>query len=362
MVGGGILGSLHAFEAIRRGHEVVHLERGKVPQGASVRNFGLCWVSGRRPGAELQLALTARQRWEELGSAIPGLGFRPNGSLTLATNTAELKVLELAAGRDDAADRQFQLLEEDEAKALNPGLTSRFLGALWCPLDAAVEPRLALGAIRSHLEASGRYKFIPERSIVDVDDHVVIDHLGARHEGDLVLLAPGAADGDPLHALLAAPDLQRVRLQMLETEPLPRALRTSVADGNSLRYYPAFAEFSHLLPEQDPELRRYGIQLLCQQRLDGALTLGDTHAYDEPFSFDLDERSTELVLDLARAAIGDPLPKVARRWAGIYHQLRQVTDDRLYYRRTVAPGVLHVDGAGGRGMTLAPAIAQESFE
>jgi len=32
---------MHALEARRRGHEVVHLEREPVPRGASVRNFGL---------------------------------------------------------------------------------------------------------------------------------------------------------------------------------------------------------------------------------------------------------------------------------------------------------------------------------
>jgi glycine/D-amino acid oxidase-like deaminating enzyme len=39
----------------------------------------------------------------------------------------------------------------------------------------------------------------------------------------------------------------------------------------------------------------------------------------------------------------------------------QVTDDRLYYRSEVEPGVLLVTGPGGRGMTMSPAIAEETF-
>ena len=66
VVGGGVLGTMHAVMARRRGYEVVHLEREAGPRGASVRNFGLVWVSGRRAGAEVNLALRARQLWAEI--------------------------------------------------------------------------------------------------------------------------------------------------------------------------------------------------------------------------------------------------------------------------------------------------------
>ena len=51
VVGGGVLGTMHAVEARRRGFDVVHLEREPDARGASVRNFGLVWVSGRAGGA-----------------------------------------------------------------------------------------------------------------------------------------------------------------------------------------------------------------------------------------------------------------------------------------------------------------------
>ncbi|MGB6583222.1 MAG: FAD-dependent oxidoreductase, partial [Streptosporangiaceae bacterium] len=47
IVGGGVLGTMHAVAARQRGFEVVHLEREAEARGASVRNFGLVWVSGR---------------------------------------------------------------------------------------------------------------------------------------------------------------------------------------------------------------------------------------------------------------------------------------------------------------------------
>ena len=47
-------------------------------------------MSGRRAGPELALALRARELWAELGAAVPGPAFRAAGSLTLATDEAEL--------------------------------------------------------------------------------------------------------------------------------------------------------------------------------------------------------------------------------------------------------------------------------
>jgi glycine/D-amino acid oxidase-like deaminating enzyme len=90
VVGGGVLGFMHALEARRRGHQVTHLEREPGSRGASVRNFGLIWVSGRAGGPELDLARRARVRWAEIAAEVPGTGFRPNGSLTLARDDAEL--------------------------------------------------------------------------------------------------------------------------------------------------------------------------------------------------------------------------------------------------------------------------------
>ena len=151
VVGGGVLGMMHALEARRRGHEVVHLEREPVPRGASVRNFGLIWVSGRAPGAELELALRARARWAQIAVQVPGTGFRAVPSLTLAADEAELGLLKEAASLPEAGLRGYELLGPDECRAVNGALRGEFTGGLLGRRDAVVEPRQALGALRVHL-------------------------------------------------------------------------------------------------------------------------------------------------------------------------------------------------------------------
>jgi FAD dependent oxidoreductase TIGR03364 len=326
-----------------------------------VRNFGLVWVSGRRTGGELDAARRARRRWEEIGAEVSGVGFRANGSLTVAMTEAERTVMVDYAQSPEAADRGVTFLEPDQVRACNAAVLGDVAGALHCRADGVVEPRRAPGALREHLtrQAPDRYCFHPSRRVSVVEAHGVRDATGTQWAGDLVVVATGAAY-DALPATAAfAPELRRVRLQMFETEPYARALTTSLADADSLRYYPAYEGTSlGALGDQSALAAEHHLQLLLVQRPDGGLTVGDTHAYDEPFDFALCEDATEELLARSRRMLGGALPPIRRRWAGVYAQCR---DGRVCLREEIAPDVWLVTGPGGRGMTCAPAIAQDTL-
>jgi len=363
IVGGGVLGTMHALIARRRGFEVVQLDREHEARGASVRNFGLVWVSGRRAGAELDLALRARELWARIGEQVPGTGFRAHGSLTLAADDGELSVLKEAAALPDADRRGLELLDATQVLAVNPALRGAFTGGLYCRNDAIVEPRLAQPALRAYLASGGGYTWLPGREVTQIADSAVRDHTGDWHRGDLVVLCTGATLTGltgPHLADFTVPPVRRVRLQMMQTRPFGARLTTSLADGDSLRYYPAYdLPARAALAAQDPAAARARAQLLLVQRADGSLTIGDTHEYDEPFTFDVDEDAYDHLLARARALLGTALPPVQRRWAGVYCEVSG--GDALYHRSQVAPGVELVTGPGGRGMTCSPAIAEESF-
>ena len=362
VVGGGVLGTMHAVAARRRGYQVVHLEREGEARGASVRNFGLVWVSGRRAGPELALALRARELWAELGAAVPGLHFRAAGSLTLATDEAELRLLKEAAARPDAVRRGFELLDPAAVREVNPALRGEVAGGLLCRADAIVEPRLALPALRSYLAGPG-YDWRPGREATQIAPNAVRDHTGAWHHGDLVIVCPGSVFTGVVGRYLgqlARDGVRRVRLQMMQTAPMAGRLTTAVADGDSLRYYPAYdLPGRSQLPPQAPAAARARAQLLMVQRADGGLTIGDTHSYDEPFAFDVDSDAYDHLQARAEALLGAPIPRVQRRWAGVYCEVG--AGSALYHRSEPEPGVVLVTGPGGRGMTCSPAIAEETF-
>ena len=361
VVGAGILGTTHALFALARGANVLHLERDAMPHGATVRNFGLIWVSGRASGAELTLALRARSLWEEIATVIPGVGFRANGSLTLVNSEEELQVAKRALAREDATAREFELLSHDDVLRRNPALQGSFDVGLFCGRDAAVESRAALGALRDWMDSTGRYEYLAGRELVGIDDHEVIDHRGGQYQADQVWLCVGATLSGFCAELFEREPLRRIRLNMAETERFDSTLTTSIANGDSFRYYPNFrSDAAELLEGQKPLAQQYAIQLLCQQRLHGGLTIGDTHEADGPGLFETADRPMDLIMKAARDLVGDHLPPIERRWSGVYHQVDPLGEE-IYYRKDVAKGVTAITGAGGRGMTLAPAIAEESF-
>jgi FAD dependent oxidoreductase TIGR03364 len=360
IVGGGVLGTMHAWHAVRRGHEVVQLEREAEARGASVRNFGLVWVSGRAGGAELATAQRARTLWEQIGAEVPGVGFRANGSLTLIRTEAEWAVAAAAAAAPDAAGRGWRLVEAREVQLLNPALRGDFLGALHCARDGAVESRVALPALRAALAPTGRYTWLPGREVRAVAEGSVRDDTGAVHGADHVVLATGAALGGLVRELAAAVPVRRVWLQMAQTAPLGEPLTTSVADADSFRYYPAYDPAPLAAQPQPPVAAEHKMQLLMVQRLDGGLTIGDTHAYAEPFPFDEVEAPYDHLTEVASALLGRALPRIERRWNGVYAQC--LDPAAVAFRSAVAPGVWLVTGPGGRGMTCSPAIAEQTAE
>ncbi|CAM5235858.1 TIGR03364 family FAD-dependent oxidoreductase OS=Streptomyces cyaneofuscatus OX=66883 GN=G3I52_06865 PE=4 SV=1 [Streptomyces cyaneofuscatus] len=366
VVGAGAVGIMHAWHAVSRGHEVVQIERESEARGASLRNFGQIWVSGRAGGEELETALRARELWEGIGRRVPGLGFRPCGSLTPLRTGAEAAVAEAALARPDAVARGYKLLTAEEARALNPALRGTFTAALWCERDAAVEPRTAQLALKAELLASGRYTFLGGREVRDVvgtasvrDDH------GDVHTGDAVILATGAWLGGLVREL-AGPELpvRRVRLQMMQTDPLGEPLTTSVADADSFRYYPAYRgealDALNAHQPQDPVAAEHRMQLLMVQRSDGGLTIGDTHEYEHPFAFDTVEEPYEHLTRVVEAFLGRPLPRIRHRWAGVYAQCTDTS--RVVHRQQVGDGVWLITGPGGRGMTCSPAIAETTAD
>jgi FAD dependent oxidoreductase TIGR03364 len=363
VIGGGVLGSMHAWRLQKRGWAVTQIDRDPEPRSASVRNFGLVWVGGRRAGAELSEALQARELWDELASEATHLSVRSNGSITIARTAHELAVLEQSMQLPDAGDRGWTFLDAQDVKKLNPALRGSFLAGLHCSLDAAVEPAHILGDMRKQLLKSEIYRWIPNTEILEVSERaggvVAVDGLGKEYSADLVIVCPGADHSTLFGTELEAAPLRKVRLQMFSTEPLGEELTTSIADGDSFRYYPAYdVPALRELPPQSPVAAAARMQLLMVQRTDGSLTIGDTHEYDEPFDFALPEPEYDHLIEVASDILGRRLPKVSRRWAGVYSQ---ETAGEVCHRNMISPRITVVTGPGGRGNSLSPAIAENTL-
>jgi FAD dependent oxidoreductase TIGR03364 len=361
VVGAGIVGTAFALAAVEQGHEVVQLDRDVEPRGATVRSFGLLWISGRKPGRELEVALASRLRWLELARRAPEIGLRTCGSLLLARTPEEVALLEEACSQPDAGTRGLSLVTADEARRLNPALGGAFVCALHCELDGVIEPQRVLPALRGLAAAAGAYTFLPGRTVMETDGAAVRDHLGESHVGDLAVLCTGASIELYGADRVAAVQLRTVRLQMAETVPLGKPLTTAVANADAMRYYPGFAlPARELLPPPDPVVERFEAQLLLAPRRNGAMTIGDTHAFDAAGAFGSYDEAHAYLEREAEAAFGEPSPAIARRWEGAY--LRRCDGRDWVWREEVRPGVVAVAGTGGMGVTGSQQLALETLD
>jgi FAD dependent oxidoreductase TIGR03364 len=292
------------------------------------------------------------------------VGFRAAGSFTLVRTEAELAVAEAAASGPDAAERGFELLDPARVREHNPALRGKFLAGLHCSTDAAVESRQAMPALRAHMDRTGRYTFHAGAEARTISGGAVTDDHGRRHEADLVLVCPGASHAGLTRELVGDIPVRRVRLQMMQTAPLGEPLTTAIADGDSFRYYPGVAgdalERLRLEEAQSFTAAQHHMQLLCVQRLHGGLTIGDTHEYDEPFAFDVDEAPYEHLTSVTEELLGRRLPPIVRRWAGVYSQ--SIDPGTIVTRAQAADDVWVITGPGGRGMTLGPALGEQTAD
>ena len=241
---------------------------------------------------------------------MPGIGFRPAGSLTLAAGDAELALLKEAAALPDADRREFELLDPAAVRAVNPALRGEFAGGLFCRADAIVEPRQVLPALRGYCGSGRRIQWLPGREVTEI-----VAERGTRPHRRLAPVRPGGpvprrgAHRGARGGTWPAGGVRRVRLQMMQTAPLAERITTALADGDSLRYYPAYdLPGRGQLPPQTAAAERARAQLLLVQRADGGLTIGDTHEYAEPFGFDLDEDAYDHLRGRAEALLGAAHP------------------------------------------------------
>ena len=372
VVGGGVLGTFHAFHALRRGLRVGLFERSSQPRGATVRNFGQVVPSGLgrdwRPVGRRSVAL-----YREL-QAEADLTIRDEGTLYVASDDEELGLLEerhaIAAAEGDAA----QLLTADECRRRVPSLRADYArGGLLFEDELSVDPRRMIGRLHEHMRTLGDYEPRFGTAVHAIEPADAGGATLGTAAGDFaarrVVVCGGVEFGALFPRLFAESDLVAVKLQMLRTAPLPAAaIAGNLLTGLSIRRYESFAECPSWAavkdrePGDSPE-RRWGVHLLFTQTPDGRVIVGDSHEYRpvaaaDELDHELSGEVNDLLLDRAAGILDLPAWPIESTWAGFYCQ---TPDPRGVFVRDVAPGVRVATGIGGKGMTSSAGFAEQNL-
>lgn len=143
VIGAGIAGSAAAYELAKQGVSVVLIEKGLVGGEQSSRNWGWCRQQNRDE-RELPLIIYALQRWAELGQETgEELGFRRTGLVYATGNQDDINAWDNWGKMAKSYGVRSDILTSEQAKAMTPGSTSRWLGGVSSPTDGHAEPSLA---------------------------------------------------------------------------------------------------------------------------------------------------------------------------------------------------------------------------
>jgi FAD dependent oxidoreductase TIGR03364 len=361
VVGAGIVGLAHAFEARARGLRVTVLDRSAHAVGASVRNFGHVVVSAMAAGAVLDCALDARERWLTLGRRA-GLEVHESGTVIVARAPDELAVMEAIAGDER---RGARMITAHELGRMVPIPCDGLAGGLHASLDLRVDPRRAVRALAALLDEDRDAQVIWSAPVYEIDPGLVRSAAG-EVRAPLVIVCPGP-DHDWLGPELSPrrDGLTRCKLQMLRVAtPGSARYRPALLTALSLVRYPGYNEqpgadaLRDRLEAERPELLAAGVHLIVTQLPGGDLLLGDTHEYADTVSPFGDERLDELVLAEARRLLGADALAVRQRWHGVYPS----APGHPFLIAAPVPGVAVVEIVSGVGMTTALGLASRTLD
>jgi FAD dependent oxidoreductase TIGR03364 len=365
VVGAGVLGLAHAYQAARRGKSVVVFERNEKAMGASIRNFGMIWPVGQPAGAMHGMALRSREIWLEVlkQARIPYL---PTGSIHAAYRPDEAEVAKEFAAIGPGLGYPCEFLPPDGILARSQAIVPEgLLGGLWSPTELTVDPRLTIATLPGFLTERFGVQFRFGSPVLSVAPPVVKTATASWEVGSAVICS-----GDDFQTLypelFADSGLTRCKLQMLRTGPQPGGwqLGPSLAAGLTLRFYAAFEVCSGLpalkrrIAEETPEFDRWGIHVLVSQTALGELTLGDSHEYGREISVFSKDEIDQLILGYLRTFLRAPDLSIAERWHGVYAKHAS----KPFLRLQPHPNVRVVTAPGGSGMTLSFGLAEQTLK
>jgi len=325
IIGGGIVGAASAFHLAKSGVRVTLLEAETLAYGATGRNLGFIWVHTRKKGPELDLVMTTRaglpELVEELGESVD---LQTNGGMVFFSDERQAAVMGEFVAQRVADGIPMSLISGDEARELAPLLPPAVVGATFCELDAQVEPTLwvrAFASAAARLGADIREGIRVQRLLREGDRIVGVETSeGPITAGEVVLAAGGWSAKLAATAGIELP-IHPMRLQIVQTLPMPMETRHVVYGSTALKQYSVFQD----LPSFDDNLFvndvewRYDMLLLeglCQ-KADGSYLLGC--AMDYPgFVWEADLRGVSLINEILMEHVpGLREAGFARAWGGI---------------------------------------------
>jgi FAD dependent oxidoreductase TIGR03364 len=371
IIGGGILGTFHAYWALQRGFSVRIFEKNNRPRGATVRNFGQIVPSGMDHKWQ-NYGRRSLDIYKNLDQQI-GLGIQYQGSTYIASDSEEWTLLQELYEINQAQEYSSVLWAAEQCQQQIPNLKSTYCkGALFFPQEISVEPLSMVHRILAYLQETKGLIYHPSTLIQTVEQVtggcLVTDHRNNKYEASKVIICNGSDFQQLFPSIFEQSDLEISKLQMFQTVPQKKInIPGNLLTGLSIRRYESFQACPsyRLIKSKEAtntDWKRWGVHILFKQAMDGTVIIRDSHEYaDVKASDELDFMYSsaihQYILQEAQKILTLEDWTVQRTWYGQYSQCK--TQD--IFLHDPYPDIHIVTGIGGKGMTASPGFAEANL-
>jgi FAD dependent oxidoreductase TIGR03364 len=369
VVGSGIVGLAHAYEARKRGLSVVVIEQNARCTGASIRNFGFVTISGQGDGDTWRRAVYSAQVWREL-AGLANIKILHQGTWVLCQR---LEAVELAQAflktPMGTACTYYPKTSYKDLVSLGFSNTDNLrlhesLGLLYSPHEFRVESKEAIPQLTNYLQHEMGVDFLWGIEVLSIDDSYVLTSNDQMQAGRVVI-CPGSQLTGIAKRYVEKYHLELCTLQMLRVKVQDGfILPGSVMTDNSLARYlgwsslPEATALKERIAREMPKFVKAGIHLIVVQSADGSLVVGDSHRYGSAEDVFASEQVECLILDLLYKVLNITEHTIMERWTGVYPS--SSASDALIER--VSPRIRVAIVSSGTGVSTAFGLAKDNFD
>ncbi|OXA78417.1 FAD dependent oxidoreductase TIGR03364 [Flavobacterium aquidurense] len=372
VIGGGVLGTFHAYHALQKGMSVAILEKNSKPEGATVRNFGQVVPSGMDRKWQ-NFGKESLKIYKDIQSQFD-ISIRQNGTVYLASNEEEMQLIEELHQINSSNDYESHLLTKEQCLVKYSGLLSDYCtGGLFFPQEVTVEPATMIHKLHQFMTANLGLDLVMTTTVVNTESRnggvVATTSTGKEYKASKMIICNGSDFKILYPEIYNNSDLVVSKLQMLQTKPQHNyKLEGSILTGLTIRRYESFEECKSYAAikskeNQDSFEKKYGVHILFKQALDGSVILGDSHEYAlakdiDSLGFDLNMDIDNFMIEEAKKIIDLPTYEIQNRWFGLYSQCK--TKD--IFEHTIGENIHIITGIGGKGMTGSAGFAKHNID
>lgn len=335
IVGAGIIGAASAYSLAKRGVQVVVLDAGDAPAGASAKCDGMLMLSNKEPRDALK-ALQAIEAWKAVLPVVGDVQFEPLRTILVALDEATEQKLIARAHELRMAGLAVREMSGHECRTEDPGLSEEVRYGFVVEDSWDVQPMVATVQL---LRAAERLGAIVHRGVrvLSVREGEVHTDSGV-FTADEVLIAAGPWAGNLMSGSEHSVPIEPRRGHLLVAERKASSIvRCGALDGG----------YMTAVHSKDP-----GLQVVpnIERTRGGTVLLGTSRervGFDDTPNIDVVRR---IAAEVTRLYPGLKTCRVIRAWVGF----RPWTPDKQPMVGRLAPGLSIAAGHEGEGIVYAP--------